>query len=88
MLQPGAALVKQASFDIFYASKLKTVSFNPTLCHLLGISNSTSTFTTFQMEGEEKKVFHFPLNYYRSVRHELEKSSVGNVPFALQIVQI
>ena len=88
MLQPGAALVKQASFDIFYASKLKTVSFNPTLCHLLGISNSTSAFTTFQMEGEEKKVFPFPLNYYRSVRHELEKSSVGNVPFALQIVQI
>ena len=88
MLQPGAPLLKQASFDIFYASKLKSVSFNPTLCHLLGISSSTSAFITFHMEGEEKKVFTFPLNYYRSVRHELEKSSVGNVPFALQIIQI
>ena len=88
MLQPGTPLCKQASFDIFYASKLRSVSFNPTLCHLLGISISTSSFITFQMEGEEKKVFPFPLNYYRSVRHELEKSSVGNVPFALQIIQI
>ena len=87
-LQPGSPLLKQASLDIFYSSKLKSVSFNPTLCHLFGISDSTSAFITFQMEGEEEKVLPFPLNYYRSVRHELEKSSVGNVPFALQLIQI
>ena len=87
-LQPGSPLLKQASLDIFYSSKLKSVSFNPTLCHLFGISDSTSAFITFQMEGEEEKVLPFPLNYYRSIRHELEKSSVGNVPFALQLIQI
>ena len=87
-LLSGAPLVKQASLDIFYSSKLKSVSFNPTLCHLLGISDSTSSFITLQMEGEKEKVLPFPLNYYRSARHELEKSSVGNVPFALQLIQI
>ena len=86
--QPGSPLLKQASLDIFYSSKLKSVSFNQTLCHLFGISDSTSAFITFQMEGEEEKVLPFPLNYYRSVRHELEKYSVGNVPFALQLIQI
>ena len=85
-LLPGAPLVKQASLDIFYSSKLKNVSFNPTLCHLLGISDGTSSFMTFEMEGEKEMIFHFPLNYYRSVRHELEK--IGNVPFALQLIQI
>ena len=40
------------------------------------------------MEGEKEKIFTFPLNYYKSVRHELEKASVGNVPFALQLIQI
>ena len=85
-LLPGAPLVKQASLDIFYSSKLKSVSFNPTLCHLLGISYSSSSFITLQMEGEKEKIFTFPLNYYRSVRHELEK--IGNVPFALQLIQI
>ena len=85
-LQPGAILVKQASFDIFYSSKLRSVSFNPTLCHLLGVSDSTNSFITLQMEGEKEKIFTFPLNYYRSVRHELEK--IGNVPFALQLIQI
>ena len=87
-LLPGAPLTKQASLDIFYSSKLKSVSFNPTLCHLLGISDSTSSFITLQMEGEKEKVLPFPLNYYRSARHELEKSSVGNVPFALQLIHI
>ena len=87
-LLPNAPLLKQASLDIFYSSKLKSVSFNPTLCHLLGISYSSSSFITLQMEGEKEKIFTFPLNYYRSVRHELEKASVGNVPFALQLIQI
>ena len=85
-LLPGAPLVKQASLDIFYSSKLNSVSFNPTLCHLLGISYSSSSFITLQMEGEQEKIFTFPLNYYRSVRHELEK--IGNVPFALKLIQI
>ena len=85
---PGAPLVKQASLDVFYSSKLKSVSFNPTLCHLLGISDATSSFITFQMEGVIEKVLPFTLNYYKSVRHELEKSSEGNVPFALQLIQI
>ena len=85
-LQPGAILVKQASFDIFYSSKLKSVSFNPTLCHLLGVSDSTTTFITLQMEEEQKKSLPFPLNYYKSIRHELKK--LGNVPFALQLIQI
>ena len=85
-LQPGAILVKQASFDIFYSSKLRSVSFNPTLCHLLGVSDSTNSFITLQMEGEQKKSLPFPLNYYKSIRHELEK--LGNVPFALQLIQM
>ena len=85
-LQPGAILVKQASFDIFYSSKLRSVSFNPTLCHLLGVSDSTNSFITLQMEGEQKKTLPFPVNYYKSVRHVLEK--LGNVPFALQLIQI
>ena len=87
-LLPGAPLLKQASLDVFYSSKLNSVSFNPTLCHLLGISYSSSSSITLPMEGEKEKIFTFPLNYYKSVRHELEKASVGNVPFALQLIQI
>ena len=87
-LQPGAILAKQASFDLFFSSNLRSVSFNPTLCHLLGVSDSTTSFVTLQMEGVTEKVLPFTLNYYKSVRHELEKSSEGNVPFALQLIQI
>ena len=82
-LQPGAILVKQASFDIFFSSKLKSVSFNPTLCHLLGVSDSTNSFVTLQMEGEEDKSLPFLLNYYKSIRMELKNTFTQNTPFAL-----
>ena len=70
----GSPLLKQASFDIFLSSKLKKVSFNPTLSHLLGISESTSSFVTIEMDGKEEKLLPFPLNYYKSVRHEIIQS--------------
>ena len=57
---PGSPILKQASFDIFLSSKLKKVSFNPTLCHLLGVSESTSSSITLQMEGEEERLLPFP----------------------------
>ena len=85
---PGAPLLKQASLDIFLSSKLKNVSFNPTLCHLLGISESTSSSITLQMEGEEERLLPFPLNYYKTVRREIGKSSLNNPSFALQLIQI
>ena len=84
---PGAPLLKQASLDIFLSSKLKNVSFNPVLCHLLGISEATSSSITLQMEGEEERLLPFPLNYYKSIRHEIGKSSSTNTSFALQLIQ-
>ena len=84
----GSPLLKQASLDIFLSSKLKNVSFNPTLCHLLGVSESTSSSITLQMEGEEERLLPFPLNYYKSIRHEIGKSSSTNLSFALQLIQI
>lgn len=84
---PGSPILKQASFDIFLSSKLKKVSFNPTLCHLLGVSESTSSSITLQMEGEEERLLPFPLNYYKSIRHEIGKSSLTNTSFALQLIQ-
>ena len=84
---PGAPLLKQASLDIFLSSKLKNVSFNPALCHLLGISESTSSSITLQMEGEEEILLPFPLNYYKSIRNEIGKSSLTNTSFALQLIQ-
>ena len=85
---PGSPLLKQVSLDIFFSSKLKNVSFNPTLCHLLGVSESTSSSITLQMEGEEERLLPFPLNYYKSIRHEIVKSSLTNVSFTLQLIQI
>ena len=84
---PGAPLLKQASLDIFLSSKLKNVSFNPALCQLLGISESTSSSITLQMEGEEEILLPFPLNYYKSIRNEIGKSSLTNTSFALQLIQ-
>ena len=84
----GSPLLKQASLDIFLSSKLKNVSFNPTLCHLLGVSESTSSSITLQMEGEEERLLPFPLNYYKSIRHEIGKSSSTNLSFALQLIQL
>ena len=84
---PGSPILKQASFDIFLSSKLKKVSFNPTLCHLLGVSESTSSSITLQMEGEEERLLPFPLNYYKSIRQEIGKSSLTNTSFALQLIQ-
>ena len=86
-LQPGAILVKQASFDIFYSSKLKSVSFSPTLCHLLGLSDSTTSFITLQVEEEQEILFPFPLNYYKSARIELKKAFTQNIHFALNLVE-
>ena len=84
----GSPLLKQASLDIFLSSKLKNVSFNPTLCYLLGVSESTSSSITLQMEGEEERLLPFPLNYYKSIRHEIGKSSSTNLSFALQLIQL
>ena len=84
---PDDPLIKQASLDIFLSSKLKNISFNPTLCHLLGISESTSSSITLQMEGEEEILLPFPLNYYKSIRNEIGKPSLMNTSFALQLIQ-
>ena len=84
----GSPLLKQASFDIFLSSKLKKVSFNPTLSHLLGISESTSSFVTIEMDGKEEKLLPFPLNYYKSVRHEIIQSFSSKPSFVMQLIRI
>ena len=40
------------------------------------------------MQGEEEKLLPFPLNYYKSVRHELGKLSSENIYFGLRLMQI
>ena len=39
------------------------------------------------MEGEEEILLPFPLNYYKSIRNEIGKSSLTNTSFALQLIQ-
>ena len=68
--------------------KLVNISFNPTLCHFLGVSKFTSSFKTIDVQGEQDILLPFPLNYYKSVRCELSKSFGGNVPFPLQLIQL
>ena len=71
---PDAPLLKQASIDIFLSSKLKNVSLNPTLCLLLGVSESASSSITLQLEGEEERLLPFPLDYYKAIRYEIRNS--------------
>lgn len=85
---PDAPLLKQASLDIFFSSKLKNVSFNPILCHLLGVSETVSSSITLQMDGEEERMLPLPLNYYKATRYEIRKSSLTNASFALQLIYI
>ena len=85
---PGAHLVKEFSSAIYNLSKLVSISFSPTLSYFLGLSKSTSSSIKLQMQGEEEKLLPFPLNYYKSARHELGKLSSGNVYFGLQLMQI
>ena len=85
---PGAPLLKQASIEIFLLTKLRKISFNPTLCLLLGVSESTSSSITLQMEGEEERLLPYPLDYYKSVRYEMKNLSSTNVSFALQLIHI
>ena len=84
----GAPLVKQAALEIFYSSKLKNVSFNPPLCHLLGLSESASFSINLQMEGEKERIFPFPLNYYKTIRHELANFVPENKSIAFQFIKI
>ena len=86
---PGSPLLKQASSDIFLSSRLLNISFNPTLCHLLGVSKSSSSFFNLQMDGKESILFPFPLNYYKTIRHEIIHwtPSMQNF-FALQLILI
>ena len=84
----GAPLVKQASHLIHDLCKLVNISFNPTLCHFLGVSKFTSSFKTIDVQGEQDILLPFPLNYYKSVRHELSKSFTENAPFPLQLIQL
>ena len=85
---PGGSLMKQASMDVFLSSSLKNISFNPALCHLLGVSESSSSFVTIQMEGEQEKILPFPLNYYRCMHKELEKSHTETTSLGLQLLRI
>ncbi|HAO14357.1 MAG TPA: hypothetical protein DDE71_02145, partial [Tenacibaculum sp.] len=84
----GAPLVKQASHLIHDLCKLVNISFNPTLCHFLGVSKFTSSFKTIDVQGEQDILLPFPMNYYKSVRHELSKSFTENAPFPLQLIQL
>ena len=84
----GAPLVKQAALEIFYSSKLKNVSFNPPLCHLLGLSESAFFPINLQMEGEKERIFPFPLNYYKTIRHELANFVPENKSIAFQLIKI
>jgi hypothetical protein len=85
---PGAHLVKEFSSVIYNLSNLVSISFSPTLCYFLGLSKSTSSSIKLQMKGEEEKLLPFPLNYYKSARHELGKLSPENIYFGLQLMQI
>ena len=80
-------LIKQFSNDIFVSSKLKTVSFNPTLCHMLGLSKSSTSPISISIENEEPKTFPFTLNYYKSARLELMKYLSESTSFALKLVE-
>ena len=84
----GAPLVKQAALEIFYSSKLKNVSFNPPLCHLLGLSESAFFPINLQMEGEKERIFPFPLNYYKTIRHEIANFVPENKSIAFQLIKI
>ena len=84
----GAPLVKQATHLIYDLCKLVNISFNPPLCHLLGVSKFTSSFKTIDVQGEQDILLPFPLNYYKSVRCELSKSFEVNGPFPLQLIQL
>ena len=83
---PGAPLVKEASRILYQLSRLKNVSFNSTLSLLLGADESSSSIT-LQMEGEQEKLLPYPLDYYKSVRHELGKSTTGYDFLPLQLIQ-
>ena len=85
---PGAHLVKEFSSVIYNLSNLVSISFSPTLCYFLGLSKTTSSSIKLQMQGEEEKLLPFPLNYYKSVRHELGKLSSENIYFGLRLMQI
>ena len=82
-----APLVKQASHLIYDLCKVVNISFNPTLCHFLGVSKYTSSFIAIDVVEGQEILLPFPLNYYKSVRHELSKSFTENVPFPLQLIQ-
>ena len=84
----GAPLVKQASHLIYDLCKLVNISFNPTLCHFLGVSKFTSSFKTIDVQGVQDILLPFPLNYYKSARCELSKSFTDNTPFPLQLIQL
>ena len=85
---PGAHLVKEFSSVIYNLSNLVSISFSPTLCYFLGLSKTTSSSIKLQMQGEEEKLLPFPLNYYKSLRHELGKLSSENIYFGLRLMQI
>ena len=84
----GALLVKELSNTIYNLSRLVSISFHPTLCYFLGVTEFTSSSITLAMQGKQNILFPFDLNYYKSTRHELIKSFDGDVPFPLQLMQL
>ena len=78
-------LLSEVFKNIFPQIKVLKITFNDTLCNLLGLtltSEQTSYSMNFNPMGQEI-LFEEQMNYFKAVRMELAKSYKNEIPFAL-----
>ena len=84
--QTDSLFIKQAFQQIFLGAKLKKVTFDETLCNLLGIDEVDKTRLSDISSSDEEFKFTAHLDYFKCVNYELANSYQNQVPYELKLL--
>lgn len=84
--QTESVFVKSAYQQIFLGTKLKKITFNETLCNLLGIHEVDKMRLSHISSSDEEIKFTAPLDYFKCLNHELVNSYQNQVPYELKLL--
>ena len=84
--QTESVFVRNAFQQIFLGAKLEKVTFDETLCNLLGIDKSDKERLSHLPSSDGEIKFTAPLDYFKCVNYELVNSYQNQVPYELKLL--
>ena len=83
---PDSPLMKKACQDLFFASSLKSVSFNKNLRYLFGLEQDDVALTSNPIKPDDIEL-NSDMNYFRCLQLDLANSYDTDIPFLLELMK-